>query len=431
MIKVRDAFETVFEGWHPKCKLPTLHKICQERRGREISDVVSHLSERLDQSPSFKGVRPGMRVAVAVGSRGISELPEIVRGIVAKLASKGAEPFVVPAMGSHGGGTAEGQAETLRSYGVREDAIGAPVVSSMETVRVGKLRDGTPLYCDRAVCESDGVIVINRVKPHPGFRAEVESGPTKMMLIGLGNREGAAALHEAGFRELGNRLLEGAPVFLENAPVLFGVGIVENSRHRPSLIEVLEPENLLEQEKRLLREARSLMPRIPVERLDVLIVGEMGKDISGAGMDPNVINRGGSPAFEPSAAPRINKIVVLDLTDESKGNAMGLGVADVTTRRLVEKMDPGHTYANALTTTVLAGVKIPMTLPTDREAVAVALRTSTASGNARVAYIRNTQEVDELWVSELCLEEKDRDPRFEVVPGGSPAFDPGGTLVVD
>jgi hypothetical protein len=363
------------------------------------------LGEMMDQSDRIREVKKGQKIAIAVGSRGIDQLAEVVRTVAAKLQSMGAEPFIVPAMGSHGGATAEGQVKILETYGVTEEKVGAPIRSSMETVSLGSISNGIELHCDRLAFESDGIIVINRIKPHTSFRGEVESGLTKMLVIGLGKHKGATAFHSQGFEAFPDHLPEAAPVFLNKIPVLAGIGMIENAYDKLCELAIVAPQDWVEHEKKLLQKAKAYMPKIPLKEIDVLIIGEMGKNISGAGMDPNIINRAASPAFVSSPSPKIRKIAVLDLTDVSGGNATGIGVADITTRKLVDKINLDYTYANAITSTVIAGARIPMTVSNDRDAIKVAVKTSNAKDNdsVKIAYIKNTLHIGELWVSEGCL----------------------------
>jgi len=415
----------------PQVKLPdTMHLVRQRFTPTvPVGDVGAALCTAASGSPGFAALRPGDRIAVAVGSRGIDRLADVVAAVVVELRARGAEPFVVPAMGSHGAGSPEGQEEVLASYGITCAAVGAPVRSQSETVALGRLTDGTVIECDRLAREADGIVVVNRVKPHTSFSGVVESGLTKMLVLGLGKGQGARALHRRGFEALADRLVEAAPVALAHAPVLVGVALVEDARHRLVDVTVVEPDRWLEQEKELLVRARALMPRLPLKELDVLVVGRMGKDISGAGMDPHIINRSGSPAFVPAPWPRVARLAVLDLTDASHGNATGLGVADVTSRRLVGKIDFSATYANALTAGVLAAARVPLVARNDREAVAVAVASSGRDGEMRLAYLESTLAADEIWVSTACLEQLDTSST-RVEEEGVLRFD-GGALTID
>jgi len=378
-------------------------------------------------------IRPGARVAIAVGSRGIAQLQEIVRAVVEEIRRRGGTPFIVPAMGSHGGATAEGQRDVLAGYGITESQVGAPVQASMEVVELGRLPCGTPVYFDRVAYRADAVVIICRVKPHTDFKGPYESGLCKMLTIGLGKHKGATALHAQGFDRFAELIPAAAQVVLERAPIAFGVAVIENAYDDIARLVAVPRDRILDEEPELLREAKALMPKLPVSPIDVLIVDEIGKDISGAGMDPNITGRTGSglPGFE---APPIQKIVVRDLTPKTKGNACGIGLADVTTLRVLRKIDFGVLYANSITSTVLEPAKIPVVMNNDKEAIVVALKCCNRIDipRARVVRIKNTLELEKVYVSEACLEDVRQNPAVEVVGAPRPmAFDETGTLLDD
>jgi hypothetical protein len=378
-------------------------------------------------------VAPGARVAVAVGSRGISNLDVAVGEIVAILKEAGARPFLVPAMGSHGGATAEGQAEILAGYGVSEAATGAPVRPSMEVEVLGATEEGVPVHVSREALRSDGIVVVNRVKPHTDFVGKVGSGLLKMIAIGLGKQAGAAACHAAGQRLGLERVIKTvAAVTLRRAPVLCGVALVEDAHHETARVAVVPRDEIEARESELQAEARRLMPRLPYEDVDLLIIDRIGKNITGAGMDPNITGRpvqGYSAALsDASRRPNVRRILVLDVTPESHGNVIGIGMADFTTARLVSKIDRKSTYMNALTSLSLQTVKIPITFDTDREAVEGALGTLALPDprGARVLRIRDTLSLETLQVSEGFRE---RDG-LEVLRGPEElSFDAAGTLL--
>ncbi len=423
-----DEVELVVEGGL-SYDFPAMYKVEQRWNDPKLSDIGQALEQQLAVSEGFQNIKPGMKIAIAVGSRGIDQLATVLKQLVAQLKQKGASPFLFPAMGSHGGGKADHQKEILHAYGITEASIGAPIYSSMEVIEIGRLSNGTPLYCDKLAYESDGIIVVNRVKPHTSFRGELESGLTKMMVIGIGKHKGATAFHQGGFAKLGPQLLEAAPIFLEKAPILMGVAMLENAYDQLTLLGIVEKKGWVDEEKALLAKAKSLMPSLPLDDIDVLIVDVMGKNISGAGMDPNIINRAGSAAFVPAPTPQINKLVVLDITEESGGNAIGVGVADITTRKLVDKINLSDMYANAITATVLAGSRIPVTVKNDREAIAVAMRTSNAVGPIKIVRIKSTLELSSLWVSEGCLPQIKESPRTRVMDKMDLSFDKWGNLI--
>lgn len=335
-------------------------------------------------------IRPGMRIGVAVGSRGISRYTDIVAAVVQGLREAGAEPFLFPAMGSHGGGTAEGQQQVLVERGMGE--LGVPIRSTQDTVEIGTAPDGMPVHWNRLAAAADGVVVVNRIKAHTAFRGRWESGLFKMIAVGIGNRRGAEEAHGHG---IDAAIPAAARVAVSAHRVLAGVAVVEDGRHEPALIRVLPGEAIEDEEPRLLDLARRLQPGIPFPVLDLLIVQQMGKDISGTGMDTNVIGmwrRNGGPR-----EPDYRCIAVLELTPGSHGNATGIGMADLVPRRLAEQVDWPATYLNCLAARNFAGAKQPIVLPTDRDVIGTGL--TTAMAPPRVALIRNTLEVDIMWVS--------------------------------
>jgi hypothetical protein len=353
-------------------------------------------------------VQPGARIAVGVGSRGITNLAAIVAAVLDLLRIAGARPFILPAMGSHGGATPEGQREILASYGVTEEAMGAPIHDSMEVRQIGESTDGAPVFCSAEALLADGIVLINRVKPHTDFSGALGSGLLKMSVIGLGKRIGATAMHNAASRIGHEKAIRGmAGVLLRAAPVLGGVAILENQFHDTARLAVLLREEMETGEEALLAESRALMPLLPFDEIDLLIVDRLGKNVSGAGMDPNVIGRGvqgysGSLMREGRPTPFIRRIFARDLTPETHGNAIGIGLADVTTARLVRAMDHRATGINALTALTPRCAKIPIHFDTDREAIAMTLA-SLALPDARAA--RLVRIADTLTLAEMDISE--------------------------
>ena len=363
-------------------------------------------------------IRPGARICLAVGSRGISRLPELVKAIIDALRSFGADPFIIPAMGSHGGATAAGQAELLQGLGVTEVEVGAPIHSAMDVVQVGRL-DTLPVFCDRLAAAADGLLLLNRIKPHTDFRGRLESGISKMLVVGVGKHEGAIALHQHGMRGLRELIPQAALLAAGATPFWGGIAVVENSDGDPAIIRAVAVADFLASEEQLLSKARALMPRLPCDALDVLIVERMGKDISGTGMDPNVIGRLGIIGEAGFESPRIGRIVVLDLTDQSHGNALGIGLADFTTRRLVRKIDQASTYENALTSTFVDRAKVPLTAANDLEAIGMALRTVwRPRQEITLARIAGTHRLGALEVSDNLLPLLERRTDLTVVQTG-------------
>ncbi len=354
-------------------------------------------------------IQSGARIAVGVGSRGITNLPAIVAGVLDQLRAAGANPFIIPAMGSHGGATPEGQREVLESYGITEEARGVPIRASLEVRQIGESEDGIPVFCSVEALSADGIVLINRIKPHTDFGGVLGSGLLKMSVIGLGKRAGATAMHIAASRIGHERAIRGmARVLLRTVPLLGGVAIVENQFHDTARIAVLGREAMETGEDGLQAEARALMPSLPFEEIDLLIVDrDEGKNISGAGMDPNVIGRGvqgysGSLTREGRPAPFIRRIFVRDLTPETHGNAVGIGLADITTTRLVRAMDERVTFINALTAMAPQSAKAPIHFESDREAIDMALGSLAIpdTSAALVVRIADTLSLAEMEVSE-------------------------------
>lgn len=371
---------------------------------QQVANISAAVWNGLNAVALSERVQPGMRVAVAVGSRGISCYKEVVQAVVETLKSLGAEPFLVPAMGSHGGGTAEGQHAVLVGYGMAD--LGIAIHSSLEVKQIGEAA-GMPVYWDRHAAEADAVIPVNRVKAHTAFRADHESGLCKIMTIGLGKRKGAATLHA---HDAVTAIPRAAQVVLKTMPVVAGVAIVENGRHEPAEIAVLAGDRIFQEEPELLRKAKALQPSIPFDDLDLLIVQEMGKNISGTGMDTNIIGmwrRNGGPR-----EPNFRVLAVLDLTSGSHGNASGVGLADLIPERLRAKVDWHATYTNCLTAGNFAAAKQPVVLPSDREVIETGLMGKDA-GSARVVWIQNTLELDTLWLSPALLEEAAAKPALK------------------
>jgi hypothetical protein len=375
-------------------------------------------------------VRPGARIAIAAGSRGIDHLAPIVREISDYLKARGAQPFVVPAMGSHGGATAEGQSEILRLYGITEDTIGAPIRSSMESVELPRGALSFRIFMDRHAYESDGVILVNRIKPHTDFHGCYESGLMKMALIGLGKLEGARAVHDFGIYGLRELIGPGATQVLSTGKILAGVGLVENAFHQTRHVELLAAGAIAREEPRLLDLAKRHMPRLPVDVVDVLVVDRMGKDISGVGIDPNITGRIGVAGEHDSSAPRVGAMMVCELTPQTHGNAIGVGLADVITRRLFTGIDYAATYGNVITSSFLERGKIPVVADTDRDAFDIALRSCghLTPGRERIVRILDTLHLEEVYVSSAIADEISEQDDVEVLGADADLFDEAGRL---
>jgi hypothetical protein len=355
----------------------------------------------------------GTSVAVGVGSRGITGLPDLVREVVSFIHSRRGKAVIVPAMGSHGGATAEGQAAVLAGYGITQEEIGAPVLSSMETVCIGKSACGVPVYCDANAWQADYIVPLNRVKPHTQFRAPTESGLLKMLVIGFGKDKGAAAVHGHGLRGLVELIPACADVFLRSGKVLFGVAVVEDGRHRTACVRALAPGSIPEEEVALLCLARNLLPRLPVEELDLLILDQMGKDISGPGMDSAVTGRIMTNGIPDPLSPRTALLAVLDLTPVSHGNAVGVGLADFVSQRLVTKIDMHATYMNSIIGGFPVQGKIPMIMRDDRQMLRAAaiILGATPLADCRLIHAASTLQLESFLVSEALL------PSLQGLPG--------------
>ncbi|MEH7112906.1 lactate racemase domain-containing protein [Neobacillus niacini] len=395
--------------------VPKMAKVKVKFDNTKIEDLEPALLAKLQQEHIKSTVKPGMEIAVAVGSRGLDRLVELTAVTVKFLKDLGAKPFIVPSMGSHGGATAEGQREVLAHLGVTEESAGCEIRSSMEVVKLGELPNGLPVYVDKYASEADGIVVINRVKPHTAFRGPVESGIMKMISIGLGKQRGAEACHQLGFKYMAENVPAMAKMIMEKKPLLFGVATIENAFDKIAGVDVLSPAEIIEKEADLQTKAKELLPKLYFEQLEVLVIDQIGKNISGDGMDPNITGRYPTPYAH--GGPDVNKMVVLGLTPQTEGNANGVGTADFTTKRLVDRMDLEVTYANGLTSTVVAPTKIATTLPNDREAIQAAVKTSNILdfNKVKLVRIKNTLELSEIEVSEALVEYVKQHPHMELI----------------
>jgi Lactate racemase N-terminal domain len=400
---------------------PKLVKIRQKFNNDKIENIADEITRELNLEHIKKTIQPGAKIAIAVGSRGIANLKEVVKNVVRIVREQGGEPFLVPAMGSHGGATSEGQKQILLDYGLSPDEIGAPIHSSMEVVQIGTVGDNIPVYFDQIASEADAIIVINRIKPHTNFKSDIESGIIKMLTVGLGKQKGASVIHSHGIYGLKNLIPEMGKLVIEKMPIAFGLALVENAYDELTLIKAIPAEDLIEVEKELLIKAKSLMPSLPLNEIDILLVDEMGKNISGTGMDPNIIGRIYVRGQEEPKHPDIKYIGVFDLTPESHGNAIGIGYADLTTQQLVDKIDLDYTYMNTITSVFPALAKIPITLQTERELVDVSIQflQTVQMDDLLIVRIHNTLSLDELEVSEALWERIKDNPRFELI--GTPS----------
>ncbi len=411
--------------------LPKMVNVRQKFAATRLSDISGAIAAEFQRPEVRSRIKPGQSIAVGCGSRGIANIAEIARAVVRELQAAGAKPFVFPCMGSHGAATAEGQKKVLESYGITEAFTGVPIKASMDTRIVGELADGTPVHVDSNAAQADAIVVINRIKPHTGFRGPTESGLTKMLSIGIGKIIGAATYHTHGMDRFPELLPQIRDTVIANCNLLFGVGIVENAYDETSLIEVIPADQLATREPHLQNLSKQSMPQLYFDEIDVLIIDEMGKNISGAGFDPNITGRN-RRAIQWTPKPLIKKIVVLGLTRETMGNATGIGSADVITMRIWREFDVPSTYANIITSANLDGAAIPMIMNTDREAISLAVKTvvRVKPEQCRIVRIKNTLHLSEIQVSEPLLDLVRSQPeRFEVVSEPAAfAFDAQDTL---
>jgi len=412
-------------------EFPKVVKIRQKFPRPRVENLEAALWEQLGRGEISSTIKPGMSVALTAGSRGITEIHEILRSLVEILKEMEAEPFIVPAMGSHGGATAEGQVEILESLGVTEEFCGAPIRSSMEVVEIGETERGVPVYMDRIASEADGVVLVNRIKAHTDFRSSIESGLMKMASIGLGKHEQALALHGYGVEGIRDFMVEVADEVMESGHILFGVATVENAYDEPAIVEAIPAKNIHEREIELLAEYMDMMPALPVSDIDVLYVDSLGKNYSGTGMDTNVIGRFRILGVEEPESPAVKYIVVGDVSDESHGNALGVGLADLTTQRLADRVERKAMNANVITSTFVERAKVPIALASDEEALRTAIRCNwgVPPQETRLVRIPNTLHLEYLYVSENMVDEALASAETEVV--GDPEelrFDPEGYL---
>lgn len=390
---------------------PKLYRISQVWEREGIKDIGAYLHKELKVKGMDNKIQAGSRIAITVGSRGIANLKEIVTFIVEWVKQLGANPVIIPSMGSHGNATAAGQRQLLEEYGITEKETGAPVLSSMDVVRLGQTSGGAPVYIDKNAYESDGIVVLNRVKPHTTMRGIVQSGLMKMMAVGLGKQKGAESMHKHGLEE---SIPESAKIIIQRGTIVFGLAIIENAYEETSKIIAVPPEEIEAKEKELLKEAEANLPVIPFDPLDVLIVNWMGKNISGSGMDTNVVGRwrriGGPPD------KNISRIAALHLTPESHGNAIGLGMAEIITREIYENIDFKATYMNGITAGWLGGVRVPMFLDTEREVFQEALRPFDPD-RVRMVLINSTLQIESFLASGALLPEARQNSNLRVVEG--------------
>jgi hypothetical protein len=433
---------------------PKLLQVKQKFTSLVVNNIVEKIKSETTNLKLDRTIKPDDSIAITAGSRGIADINTITKAVVDELIKLGGRPFIIPAMGSHGGATAKGQLDVLAGYGITEENMGVPIKSSMEVVKIGEGKDGTPVYVDKNAVIADHVVLINRLKPHTRFSGEIESGLIKMLLVGLGKDVGAKVYHRAIMKRTFKQIIDSAlPMILSKVSVLFGLAIIENAYGNVADIKAIKGEEIIKAEPKLKKESSKLMAKLPFNDIDLLIIDEMGKDISGTGMDTNVIGRkqestqmpilttwsGGHDSRKAELSScqvlnddvRIARIFVRDLTPKSFGNACGIGLADFTTHRLVNKIDSQKTYINCLTGLRPEGAKIPMTFDCDKDAIDAALSTCGVEGinNARIVWIKNTLDLEKVIISEYYLDDlKKRDDLEQISPAEELAFDSSDNL---
>jgi hypothetical protein len=413
---------------------PRMLRVRQRFERPRVEDITGAVRATLETLDLGRTIRPGHTVALTAGSRGIANIPLVLRAVADFLKKMGARPFLIPAMGSHGGGTAEGQRHILDSYGITETAVGAPVRASMDVVSVGTTPEGFPVVLDRHAAQADHIGVVARVKPHTGYHGPIESGLLKMMMIGLGKHAGALAYHRILLEYPFDQVVRSVSRCLcDRASIAFGVALVENAYEETARVEAVRPGDFEPREEELLALAKRLMARLPLRQADLLVIDEIGKNVSGSGMDTNIVGRKRAFRGQASVAdqPQMRQIFVRGLTERTHGNAAGIGLADFTTTRLIRAMDYRATVINCLTAGYPEGACLPVHFDTDREVMdaALAIIGTRQPDEARVLRIRNTLCMEEVEVSEPCLAVTDG--RADFTPSGAAhalAFDAEGNL---
>lgn len=397
--------------------------------GMETDQIPRNLVNGMSRPEIAAQIQPGMNIAITVGSRQIANITVITKTIVDFVKSRGAHPFIVAAMGSHGGATSQGQREILRQFHVTEETMGCPVKTSMEVVKIGVNEEGTDVFIGKDAAEADGIIINCRIKPHTCFRGPYESGIMKMITIGLGKQAGASVCHKAGFKYMAKYIPMFGRAILKQAPILFAVAVLENAYDKTERIVVLNHDEIEEKEPGLLEKAKQLLPRICVPECDVLICDVIGKNFSGSGMDPNITGSFVTPYA--SGGLKSQRIAVLDLSEESHHSGVGIGMAHATTRRFFEKMDFSLTYPNLITSMVIENARIPMVMKNDRQAIQLCIRTCADADRERIRMVRisNTLKMERILLSESYYEEASRNPQLEILDRPQPMkFDDMGNL---
>lgn len=394
-----------------------IRKIKQNFKQKKIDNISEYIIHAFLNSDLKNRIKSGDKIGITVGSRGIADIKLIVKQVIIALKKINALPFILVAMGSHGGANSEGQKEILASYGITEKEMGVPILSSMEIIQIGRVDNDIPIYFSKDAMQADGIIALNRVKSHTDFKSDIiESGMSKILVIGLGKENGARIIHSLGVYGLKNIIPKAAKLIIKKAPIIQGIGILENGYDQTMKVSFVSPENIIKADIELLKEFKKISPSLPINEIDVAIAQEIGKNISGTGFDTNIIGRLYINGEREAKTPKIRKLVVLDITKESHGNALGIGLADVTTRELVNKINYKNMYTNAITSTFLNRAKIPMMANTEKEAVEMAIKTCWQPNqkDLKLLIIKNTLDLEYLYISEAIWNEIKNRKKFEI-----------------
>ncbi|MCJ7650106.1 MAG: nickel-dependent lactate racemase [Candidatus Lokiarchaeota archaeon] len=395
-------------------KFPEMIQIEQNVPDIHLTHIFETVQKQIAKTKFNKKIKEGSKVAIAVGSRNINKLADVILALITEVKKIGGIPFIVPAMGSHGGGTADGQVEMLRDMGINSKKLDIPIISSMEVIKIGETKSHIPLYIDKNAMLADAIIIVARIKPHTDFSGEIESGLLKMLAVGLGKHKGATIMHNYGIESFSKIIPEVGLEALEKAPIALGIALLENNYSKLSEIVAIDPENFFVVEKKLLRKEKQLMPVLPLSEIDILLVNEIGKDISGAGMDPNVIGR--SKSAEKNMGKNIHIIIPLDLTEKTRGNAAGIGLSDLITKKIFEKIDFNVFYTNLLTSNGYLEGKIPLVLKDDEYAIKVAMKILNKNHeNVRMVRIQNTLNIIRMEISKALLGEVKNNKKINIV----------------
>lgn len=395
-------------------KFPEMVKIKQNVPDIHLTNIFETVQKQIAKTKFNKRIEKGSKVAIAVGSRNIDKLSDVVAALITEVKKNGGIPFIIPAMGSHGGGTADGQVEILRNLGINRENLNTPIVSSMEVIKIGETKSRIPIYIDKNAMLADAIIVVARIKPHTDFSGDIESGLLKMLVVGLGKHKGATIMHSYGIESFSKIIPEVGLKILEKAPISLGIALLENGHGKLNEIVAIDPENFLEVEKKLLKKEKLLMPKLPLSEIDILLVNEIGKDISGAGMDPNIIGR--SKSIEKNIGKNIHIIIPLDLTERTHGNAGSIGLSDLITKKLFEKIDFNVLYTNLLASNGYLEGKIPIVVKNDEYAIKIAMKILNKNcKNVKMVRIQNTQNIIEMEVSEALLGEVQNNKNIKII----------------